>query len=72
MELDIKLTGILNIYSLAEGESCAAFGTEVAPRVQAHHHQRSSSPPFTFSPLEALLMASMCPRHLLPSPRPYD
>ncbi|KAM0750283.1 peroxisomal copper amine oxidase [Meredithblackwellia eburnea MCA 4105] len=39
MGLDIKLTGILNIYTLAEGEKCDAFGTEVAPRVQAHHHQ---------------------------------
>ncbi|KAL8281293.1 hypothetical protein RQP46_006327 [Phenoliferia psychrophenolica] len=39
MELDIKLTGILNIYTLADGEKCDAFGTEVAPRVQAHHHQ---------------------------------
>lgn len=39
-ELEIKLTGILNLYTLAEGEKSGAFGTEVAPRVVAHHHQR--------------------------------
>lgn len=39
MELEIKLTGILNTYLLAEGEKCAEYGTEVAPRIQAHHHQ---------------------------------
>lgn len=44
IELEIKLTGILNTYLLAEGEECNEFGTEVSPRVQAHHHQRTSSP----------------------------
>ncbi|KAK4704122.1 primary-amine oxidase, partial [Phenoliferia sp. Uapishka_3] len=39
MGFEIKLTGILNVYTLAEGEKCDAFGTEVSPRVQAHHHQ---------------------------------
>lgn len=40
IELEIKLTGILNLYTMAEGEKAGAFGTEVAPRVVAHHHQR--------------------------------
>ncbi|GAA5977320.1 hypothetical protein JCM21900_004357, partial [Sporobolomyces salmonicolor] len=39
MELEVRLTGILNIYTAAEGEKVDAFGTLVAPRVQAHHHQ---------------------------------
>lgn len=62
IELEIKLTGILNTcvstasgnlflppmltsfpscrsYLTAEGETCSDFGTIVAPRVMAHHHQ---------------------------------
>ncbi|SCZ97604.1 BZ3500_MvSof-1268-A1-R1_Chr4-3g07289 [Microbotryum saponariae] len=39
MELEIKLTGILNTYLLAQGEHAEAFGTQVAPRIVAHHHQ---------------------------------
>ncbi len=39
VQLDIKLTGILNTYSLAPGESAAPWGTEVYPGVNAHNHQ---------------------------------
>lgn len=39
IELEIKLTGILNLYTLAEGEKPAGYGTEVAPRINAHYHQ---------------------------------
>jgi primary-amine oxidase len=39
MQLDIKLTGILNTYALAPGESAAPWGTEVYPGVNAHNHQ---------------------------------
>lgn len=39
IELEIKLTGILNLYVAAEGEGGGDFGTEVAPQVIAHHHQ---------------------------------
>jgi len=39
IELEIKLTGILNLYVLGEGESPSGFGTEVAPRINAHYHQ---------------------------------
>ncbi|GAA5853327.1 hypothetical protein JCM8547_000285 [Rhodosporidiobolus lusitaniae] len=38
-ELEVRLTGILNTYTAAEGEKVDKFGTLVAPRVQAHHHQ---------------------------------
>merc|ERR1711939_675937 len=39
VECEIKLTGILNLYTMGEGEEGGKFGTEVAPRVMAHHHQ---------------------------------
>lgn len=39
MDCSIKLTGILNLYTMAEGEDAGKYGTEVAPRVMAHHHQ---------------------------------
>lgn len=39
IELDIKLSGILNLYLLGEGEEPAGFGTQVAPRINAHYHQ---------------------------------
>lgn len=39
IELEIKLTGILNLYQLAQGESTGGYGTEVAPRINAHYHQ---------------------------------
>ncbi|PVF93842.1 amine oxidase catalytic domain-containing protein [Serendipita vermifera] len=35
----IRLTGILNVYVLAPGESSAPFGTTVAPQINAHYHQ---------------------------------
>ncbi|GAA5837712.1 hypothetical protein JCM3766R1_000561 [Sporobolomyces carnicolor] len=39
MELEVRLTGILNTYTAHEGEEVSSFGTLVAPQVQAHHHQ---------------------------------
>ncbi|KZT38380.1 peroxisomal copper amine oxidase [Sistotremastrum suecicum HHB10207 ss-3] len=39
IELEIRLTGILNVYLLAENESGAPFGTQVAPRINAQNHQ---------------------------------
>lgn len=36
---EIKLTGILNTYSLNEGEDPGPWGTQVYPRVNAHNHQ---------------------------------
>lgn len=39
IELEIKLTGILNLYLLDKGESPAGFGTQVAPQINAHYHQ---------------------------------
>lgn len=39
IQLEVKLTGILSTYAIAEGESAAPYGTEVYPGVNAHHHQ---------------------------------
>ncbi|KAJ3492182.1 hypothetical protein NLG97_g5457 [Lecanicillium saksenae] len=39
IQLEIKLTGILNTYSIAEGEDTNGWGTEVALGVNAHNHQ---------------------------------
>lgn len=39
IQCEIKLSGILNLYTMAEGEDAGVYGTEVAPRVMAHHHQ---------------------------------
>lgn len=39
IQLEIKLTGILNTYALAPGEDAAPWGTEVYPGVNAHNHQ---------------------------------
>ncbi|QIW98333.1 hypothetical protein AMS68_003851 [Peltaster fructicola] len=39
IQLDIKLTGILNTYAMNEGEEAAPWGTEVHPGVNAHNHQ---------------------------------
>lgn len=38
IELETRLTGILNIYTAAQGE-VSPYGTLVAPGVQAHYHQ---------------------------------
>ncbi|OBT75859.1 hypothetical protein VF21_04372 [Pseudogymnoascus sp. 05NY08] len=39
IQLEIKLTGILNTYSLNPGEDTKEWGTEVYPGVNAHNHQ---------------------------------
>ncbi|KAL0929768.1 primary-amine oxidase [Colletotrichum truncatum] len=38
-KLEIKLTGMLNTYCMHPTESAAPYGTEVAPRLNAHNHQ---------------------------------
>ncbi|MBW0499432.1 hypothetical protein O181_039147 [Austropuccinia psidii MF-1] len=38
ISFEIKLSGILNLYLLAEGEKTNGFGIEVAPRIIAQHH----------------------------------
>ncbi|KAF9874370.1 primary-amine oxidase [Colletotrichum karsti] len=38
-KLEIKLTGMLNTYCMHPSESAAPYGTEVAPRLDAHNHQ---------------------------------
>jgi primary-amine oxidase len=39
IQLEIKLTGILNTYALNPGEDTKGWGTEVYPGVNAHNHQ---------------------------------
>jgi primary-amine oxidase len=39
IQLEIKLTGILNTYAMNEGEDTLGWGTEVSPGVNAHNHQ---------------------------------
>jgi primary-amine oxidase len=39
VQLEIKLTGILNTYSMNPGEDTHGWGTEVYPGVNAHNHQ---------------------------------
>lgn len=39
IELEIRLTGIVNTYLLAEGESPEPYGVQIAPRINAQLHQ---------------------------------
>ncbi|KAH8880823.1 hypothetical protein GQ53DRAFT_736311 [Thozetella sp. PMI_491] len=39
IQLEIKLTGILNTYAMLEGEDTNGWGTQVYPGVNAHNHQ---------------------------------
>lgn len=39
IQLEIRLTGILNTYAMAPGEDTHGWGTEVHPGVNAHNHQ---------------------------------
>ncbi|KAF2463701.1 uncharacterized protein BDR25DRAFT_329522 [Lindgomyces ingoldianus] len=39
VQLEIKLTGILNTYAMNPGEDTHGWGTEVYPGVNAHNHQ---------------------------------
>ena len=47
MEVEVKLTGMLNAYLLAEGESPDPYGTAVAPRVNAQLHQHLVQQPWS-------------------------
>ncbi|KAJ5368638.1 Peroxisomal primary amine oxidase [Penicillium cataractarum] len=38
-KLEMKLTGMLNTYTLHETEVAAPYGTQVAPQITAHNHQ---------------------------------
>lgn len=39
VQLEIKLTGILNTYAMNDGEDTKGWGTQVYPGVNAHNHQ---------------------------------
>ena len=38
-KLEVKLTGMLNTYCMHPTETAAPWGTEIAPRLNAHNHQ---------------------------------
>jgi primary-amine oxidase len=38
IEMEIRLTGILQVYIAADGEQ-SPYGTVVAPNINAHYHQ---------------------------------
>lgn len=39
VSFSVRLTGMLNVYALAPGESSTPFGSTVAPQINAHYHQ---------------------------------
>lgn len=39
LQLEIKLTGILNTYAMRPGEDLKGYGTQVYPGINAHNHQ---------------------------------
>ena len=39
IQLEVKLTGILNTYVMTPGEDIGGYGTQVYPNVNAHNHQ---------------------------------
>ena len=68
IEFEIKLTGILNLYTMAEGEHAGKFGTEVSPRVMAHHHQHLFS--VRVDPMIDGLANSVCETDVVPTDAP--
>jgi primary-amine oxidase len=67
-ELEIKLTGMLNSYLLADNESPAPHGTAVAPRVNAQYHQHLFS--LRLDPMIDGLHNSIVETDIVPSPYP--
>ncbi|KAN0063373.1 peroxisomal copper amine oxidase [Thecaphora frezii] len=68
IECEIKLTGILNLNVLGQGESPAGFGTEVMPRVNAQYHQHLFSlriDPHIDGPNNSVVEQAV---HMLPQP----
>jgi len=68
IQSEIKLTGILNLYTMAEGEDAGKYGTEVAPRVMAHHHQHLFS--MRVDPMIDGLNNSVCEVDVVPTNAP--
>jgi len=64
IEHEIRLTGILNVYVLAEGENPAPFGTQVAPRINAQYHQHIFS--YRIDPMIDGLANSVLESDILP------
>lgn len=68
IELETKLTGILNTYVLAEGESAAPYGVQVAPGINAQYHQHIFS--LRVDPMVDGLNNTVVQSDILPSPYP--
>jgi len=67
IELEIRLTGILQVYVGADGEP-NPYGTTVAPNVNAHYHQHIFS--VRVDPMVDGLFNSVVETDILPSPHP--
>ncbi|KAF8606428.1 peroxisomal copper amine oxidase [Ceratobasidium sp. AG-I] len=67
IELETRLTGILNVYTLAEGEK-ATFGTQVAPRINAHYHQHLFS--IRVDPMIDGINNTLIESNIVPYPHP--
>jgi primary-amine oxidase len=67
IELETRLTGILNVYTAAQGE-VTPFGTLVAPQVQAHYHQHIFS--LRLDPMVDGLRNSVVESDILPMEAP--
>ncbi|KAG9123675.1 hypothetical protein FRC07_014312 [Ceratobasidium sp. 392] len=67
VELETRLTGILNVYTLAEGEK-ATFGTQVAPRINAHYHQHLFS--IRVDPMVDGINNTLVESDIIPYPHP--
>ena len=64
----VRLTGILNVYVLAPGESSAPFGTTIAPQINAHYHQHIFS--FRIDPCIDGLMNTVLETDIVPLAQP--
>ncbi|KAL7417323.1 copper amine oxidase [Mrakia frigida] len=66
IEFETKLTGVLNVSLLAEGESADPYGVEVAPRINAHFHQHLFS--FRIDPMIDGLANTVVESDIITSP----
>jgi len=67
IELEIRLTGILQVYIAADGEK-TPYGTAVAPNISAHYHQHIFS--IRVDPMVDGLHNSLVETDITPSPFP--
>jgi len=67
IEMEIRLTGILQVYVAADGEQ-TPYGTAVAPNINAHYHQHIFS--VRLDPMVDGLHNSVVETDIMPSPHP--